>query len=224
NSTLSVECQSGGTATYTGTIYVDSYDVSVIGGGYGNLPSYTVAVGTNVGVTGNSTLNFDVQTPQQITVSGQITHNGSAAICQSGYSGYEAGQITFKSQTSSNYDTTLSIECQSGGTATYTGTIYVDSYDVSVIGGGYGNLPSYTVAVGSNVGVTGNSTLNFDVQTPQQITVSGQITHNGSAAICQNGYSGYEAGQITFKSQTSSNYNSTLSIECQSGGTAAYTG
>ena len=226
SSSLTIYCQSNGTATYTGTIYVDTYDVSVSAeSGYGNLPYYTVDVGTNVGVTGNSTLNFDVQTPQQVTVSGQITHNGSAQICSSSYAGYGAGTISFSSKTSSNYSSSLTIYCQSNGTATYTGTIYVDTYDVSVSAeSGYGNLPYYTVDVGTNVGVTGNSTLNFDVQTPQQVTVSGQITHNGSAQICSSSYAGYGAGTISFSSKTSSNYSSSLTIYCQSNGTATYTG
>ncbi|MBS2032319.1 MAG: hypothetical protein JST54_30745, partial [Deltaproteobacteria bacterium] len=103
---------------------------------------------TGQAVSGNSTLNYDVQTPVQVTVTGQVLHNGSAQICQSGYAGYEAGTISFDSKTSSNFSSSFTIYCQSDGTATFTGTAYTDTFDVSISGsGGYGNLPYYTVDV-----------------------------------------------------------------------------
>ena len=137
---LSVPCSSS-TFAWSGSIFPGTYDVSVAGASYSNLPSQPF-VASSLTVSGNvANQALDVKT---VSVGGSLTLNGAqpstTTACNPSPTATKAN-IEFFDATS-GYSFEVPVACSAADFA-WSGAIYPGTYRIAVAGaGGYSNLPS----------------------------------------------------------------------------------
>ena len=125
---------------FSGTIYPGTYQVSVSGTSWANVPQANYVAIASVGISSN-TANIAVNVPT-VTVAGNImvngvppTLNGSCAT----YPNETTANVTFVEQTH-GYSFTLGSLCSDANFG-FSGTIYPGTYQVSVSGTSWSNVP-----------------------------------------------------------------------------------
>jgi hypothetical protein len=173
---FTVPCSST-TLAWTGTVFPGNYQVKVTGQpSYSTLPESPFVANAAMAVSGNSPSNaLDVKTAN---IGGTITLNGatptSDPACTSSPTTTKA--IVRLSNDKLGYSFDLDVPCSSS-TFAWSGAIFPGTYDVSVAGANYSNLPTQPFVAGGALTVSGNLTGQaLDVKT---ITVGGSLTLNG---------------------------------------------
>ncbi len=173
---FSVPCSSA-TLAWSGTVFPGNYQVKVAGQPtYSTLPDSPFVANTGMTVSGNSPSNaLDVKTA---TIGGTITLNGAAPStdpsCTSSPDATKA--VVRLTNDKLGYSFDLDVPCSSS-TFTWSGSIFPGTYDVSVAGATYSNLPTQPFLANGSLAVNGNlAGQALDVKT---VSVGGALTLNG---------------------------------------------
>jgi hypothetical protein len=175
---FAVPCSST-TLAWTGTVFPGNYQVRVTGQqGYSNLPDSPFVAKDGLAISANSASNaLDVKTA---TVGGTITLNAATPStdpeCTQSPDSTKA--MVRLSNEKLGYSFNFPVPCSSS-TFTWGGDIFPGTYDVTVAGANYSNLPSQPFLAMSSLAVSGNTAnQKLDVKT---VSVGGSLTLNGAA-------------------------------------------
>jgi hypothetical protein len=190
-----------GPATYSTTVFIGSYDVSIDGTSYQTvLPYEGIYLQNGLAVTGATTQNYDLHVG---TLSGAVTINGTTMADNS--STESRGTLELVEQTSG---ATVSADLGATGSAAYSTPVFAGTYDVYVAGASsYQDvLPPGRVKVAGGLTIgAGATSQNFDAKVS---TITGTVTVNGAVMPDSTGTS--DRGEIVFQSSAGSTFSATL--------------
>jgi hypothetical protein len=211
--THTAECEETTTSIdFEQLVFPGTYRVSVRGEGTrAGIPSTYYTTHDALSITANqSGLVLDVRT---VTVSGHVTHNGSAPAIDCPWEGAYLAHIRFV-ETTHGYSFTHTVECEENTTSiAFEQLVFPGTYQVSVRGEGTrAGIPSTYYVARNALALTANQGgLVLDVRT---VTVSGHVTHNGSAPAIDCPWEGAYLAHVRFV-ETTHGYSFTHTVECE---------
>jgi hypothetical protein len=177
-------CTNTTAATFSTAVYPGTYEVTV-SGDYSDLPGLAYVASSALVVNGAvADLALDVKTSP---VSGTVTLNGaspasnstSCAVTATG-TGYALGAVTL-TETTQGYTYTANLQGCTNTTATFSTVVYPGTYEVTISGGSFSDLPSPPYVASRALVVNGAvADLAFDVKASP---VSGTVTLNGANPV-----------------------------------------
>ncbi len=172
------------TATFSAAVYPGTYQVAV-SGLYSDLPELAYVASSALAVNAPvADLALDVKTGP---VSGTVTLNGAnpasgssnCAVTATG-TNYGRGAVTL-TETTQGYSYTASLQGCTNTTATFSTVVYPGTYEVTVGGALFSDLPTVPYVASRALAVNGAvANLAFDVKASP---VSGTVTVNGANPV-----------------------------------------
>ena len=211
------------TLAWTGTVFPGSYTVKVTGQqGYSTLPDTAFVAKDGLAINGNSASNaLDVKTA---TIGGTVTLNAATPSTDPACTGSPDSTKVMVSLTNDKlgYAFNIAVPCSSS-TFAWSGQVFPGTYDVTVAGANYSNVPTQPYLATSGLTVSGTvSNQTLDVKT---VSVGGGLTLNGAApsttTACNPSPTATKA-QVQFYDSTSG-YSFSVPVAC-SAANFAWTG
>ncbi len=198
---------------FSGTIYPGTYQVSVSGTSWSNVPQSPYVAIASMGISSN-TPNIALNVPT-VSVAGSITVNGGTPTLNSQCSSYPSettANVSF-SELTHGYGFTFSSLC-SDPNFRFSGTIYPGTYEVSVSGTSWSNVPQATYVAIASLGISSTAS-NIAVDVPTH-TIAGNITVNGAMPTLNSECSSYPSETTANVSlvETTHGYSFDLSSLC----------